>query len=62
MIINGEPDMTVIDTAATGSEAVARYRQHSPDITLMDLRLPDMGGVEAIRAIRRSMPARASSC
>jgi len=53
MIINGEPDMTVIETAATGSEAVARYRQHVPDITLMDLRLPDMGGVEAIRAIRR---------
>jgi DNA-binding NarL/FixJ family response regulator len=53
MIINGEPDMTVIETAATGSEAVERYRRHSPDITLMDLRLPDMGGVEAIRAIRR---------
>jgi two-component system NarL family response regulator len=53
MIINSEPDMTVIETAATGSEAVARHRQYSPDITLMDLRLPDMGGAEAIRAIRR---------
>ena len=52
MIINGEPDMTVVDAAATGGEAIARYRQHAPDITLMDLQLPDMGGVDAIRAIR----------
>ena len=52
MVINGEPDMTVIDAAATGGEAVALYRRHSPDITLMDLQLPDMGGVDAIRAIR----------
>jgi DNA-binding NarL/FixJ family response regulator len=52
MIINGEPDMTVVDAAATGGEAIARYRQHAPNITLMDLQLPDMGGVDAIRAIR----------
>lgn len=53
MIINAEPDMTVIETAATGREAVERYRRSSPDITLMDLRLPDITGVEAILAIRR---------
>jgi DNA-binding NarL/FixJ family response regulator len=53
LIINSEPDMTVIDAAATGADAVARYRQHTPDITLMDLQLPGMGGVDAIRAIRR---------
>jgi DNA-binding NarL/FixJ family response regulator len=53
MIIDSEPDMRVIDAAATGGEAVAGYRRHSPDITLMDLQLPDMGGVDAIRAIRR---------
>jgi DNA-binding NarL/FixJ family response regulator len=52
MVIDSEPDMTVIDAAGTGGEAVARYRQHAPDITLMDLQLPDIGGVEAIRAIR----------
>ena len=52
MIIDSEPDMTVIDSAADGREAVARYRQHTPDITLMDLQLPEMGGVDAIRAIR----------
>lgn len=53
MVINSEPDMTVIDAAATGGEAVARYREHSPDVTLMDLQLPDMGGVDAIRTIRQ---------
>jgi DNA-binding NarL/FixJ family response regulator len=53
MVINSEPDMTVIDAAATGGEAVERYREHSPDITLMDLQLPDMGGVDAIRTIRQ---------
>jgi len=53
MIINSEPDMVVIDAAATGGEAVARYRQHYPDITLMDLRLPDISGVDAIREIHR---------
>ena len=52
MIINGEPDMIVVGAAATGGEAIARYRQHAPDITLMDLQLPDIGGVDAIRAIR----------
>lgn len=51
MVINSEPDMLVIDAAATGSEAVERFREHSPDITLMDLQLPDMGGVDAIRTI-----------
>ena len=56
MIIDSEPDMAVIDTAGTGGEAVMRYRQHRPDITLMDLRLPVMGGVDAIREIRRLSP------
>jgi DNA-binding NarL/FixJ family response regulator len=52
MIINGEPDMTVVDAVGTGGEAVAGYQQHAPDVTLMDLRLPDMSGVDAIRSIR----------
>ena len=52
MIINSEPDMVVIDSAANGREAVERYRQHVPDITLMDLQLPEMGGVDAIHSIR----------
>jgi DNA-binding NarL/FixJ family response regulator len=52
MIIDSEPDMTVIDAAGNGREAIARYMEHHPDITLMDLQLPEMGGVDAIRAIR----------
>jgi two-component system NarL family response regulator len=52
MIINGEPDMTVVDAVATGGEAVTGYQRHAPDVTLMDLQLPDMSGVDAIRSIR----------
>jgi two-component system, NarL family, response regulator len=50
--ISPEPDMTVIGEAATGKAGLELYREHQPDITLMDLRMPDMGGVEAITAIR----------
>lgn len=55
-IIHTQPDMTVVAEARTGSEAVALFRQHRPDVTLMDLRMPDMGGVEAIRLIEREHP------
>ena len=52
-IINARKDMNVVAQAGTGEEAVQSYRQHKPDITLMDLRLPGpMGGVDAISAIR----------
>jgi DNA-binding NarL/FixJ family response regulator len=47
------PDMTVVATAANGSEALERFRLHRPDVTLMDLRMPEMNGVEAIAAICR---------
>jgi two-component system NarL family response regulator len=47
-----EPDMTVVATAANGKEAVQQYRLHRPDVTLMDLKMPEMGGVDAVRAIR----------
>jgi two-component system NarL family response regulator len=50
--ISPEPDMTVVASASTGREGLELYRQHRPDITLMDLKMPDMGGVEAIRTIR----------
>jgi len=56
-LINTVPDMTVVGEATTGHEAVELYRQHRPDVTLMDLRMPGMGGVEAITAIRREFPA-----
>jgi two-component system NarL family response regulator len=50
-IINHDSEMTVIAQAEDGQQAIALYRQHQPDITLMDLRMPRMGGVEAIIAI-----------
>src|SRR5688500_5151205 len=51
-----EPDMTVIAVTSTGEDAVASYRKHRPDITLMDLHLPSMSGLEAISAIRSEDP------
>jgi two-component system, NarL family, response regulator len=52
-IINARPDMTVVCQAGTGEEAVALFRKHQPDLTLMDLRLPGaIGGVDAIVRIR----------
>ncbi|MEJ7616664.1 MAG: response regulator transcription factor [Pyrinomonadaceae bacterium] len=53
-LINTEPGMTVVAEAADGGRAVELHHQHKPDITLMDLRLPVLSGVEAITAIRRA--------
>jgi two-component system, NarL family, response regulator len=55
--ISPEPDMEVVGSASNGREGLAIYRQHVPDITLMDLKMPDMGGVEAIRNIRAEFPS-----
>ena len=55
-IINSQPDMTIVAQAATGSEAIEMFRQHGPDVTLMDLRLPDMSGIDALIAIRAESP------
>jgi len=52
----GQPEMEVVAQAGTGAEAVRLFRQHRPEITLMDLRLPDMSGVQAIREIRAIAP------
>ena len=56
LIIDREPDMKVIGRAATGEEAIALFEKHRPDITLMDLQLARMSGVEAIKAIRNQDP------
>jgi two-component system, NarL family, response regulator len=55
-IINARSDMTVVAQTGTGEEAVALFSKHKPDVTLMDLRLPGMSGVEAIRKIRSTFP------
>jgi DNA-binding NarL/FixJ family response regulator len=55
-IINNEPDMEVVAQAATGREAIQLFRQHQPDVTLMDLRLPDISGIDAMMAIRADFP------
>lgn len=56
-LINTVPDMAVVAEGTNGQQAVELYREHQPDIVLMDLRMPVMGGVEAIKAIKREFSA-----
>jgi DNA-binding NarL/FixJ family response regulator len=51
-IINSQPDMLLVAEAANGSEGIREFRAHQPDVTLMDLRLPDMSGIDTMIAIR----------
>jgi DNA-binding NarL/FixJ family response regulator len=51
-IINDQPDMLLVADASSGTEALQKFREHQPDITLMDLRLPDISGIDAMIAIR----------
>jgi len=55
-IIDSQPDMVLVSQAANGKEAIARYREFRPDVTLMDLRLPDLSGIDAMIAIRTEFP------
>jgi DNA-binding NarL/FixJ family response regulator len=55
-IINNQPDMQLVAEAANGREAIQKYREQKPDVTLMDLRLPDMSGIDSLIAIRTEFP------
>jgi len=55
-VIGRQPDMQLVGEATNGREAVQRFREHRPDVTLMDLQMPEMGGIDAIAAIRAEFP------
>jgi len=55
-VIDSQPDMELIAQASSAQEALQQFRKHRPDVTLMDLRLPDKSGVEATIAIRAEFP------
>jgi DNA-binding NarL/FixJ family response regulator len=55
-VINAQPDMRVVAHASSAYEAIQRFGEHMPDVTLMDLTLPDMTGIDAMAAIRREFP------
>src|SRR5258707_3699692 len=51
-VIKDERDMQLVAEASTGHDAIRGFREHRPDVTLMDVRMPDMGGIDALLAIR----------
>jgi DNA-binding NarL/FixJ family response regulator len=54
--VNAQSDMRVVSKASSGIDAIRNHRDHRPDVTLMDLTLPDMSGIDAMIAIRRESP------
>lgn len=56
-LLSTAPDVEVVASAANGREAIQRHRSLAPDVTLMDLQMPEMGGVEAIQRVRGESPA-----
>ncbi len=55
-LIGVQPDMTLVGVAANGREAIQQFRTHRPDVTLMDLQMPEMNGLDALIAIRTESP------
>jgi DNA-binding NarL/FixJ family response regulator len=56
MVLATQPDMKLVAEASNGREAIPQFREHWPDITLMDLQMPAMTGLEAMAAIREEFP------
>ena len=56
MLISSEPDLTLVAEASNGREAIQPFRVHRPDVTIMDLQMPEMNGLDAIIAIRAEFP------
>jgi DNA-binding NarL/FixJ family response regulator len=56
VLLATQPDMNLVAQAASGHEAIQQFRAHQPDITLMDLQMPGMSGLEAMRAIHHEFP------
>jgi DNA-binding NarL/FixJ family response regulator len=55
-LVGAQPDMELVAQGASGSEGLEQFRRHRPDVTLLDLRLPDMNGVDTLRAMRAEFP------
>src|ERR1035441_2467460 len=55
-LVNAEPDLKLVAEASNGQEAIDAFRSHQPDVTLMDLQMPGVGGLEAINHIRSEFP------
>ena len=55
-LVDGQPDMKLVGEAPNGREAIQQFRKHRPDVTLMDMQMPEMNGVDAIIAIRNEFP------
>src|SRR5271167_3511611 len=55
-LVGIQPDMVLVGEASNGREAIQQFRMHHPDVTLMDLQIPEMSGLDALIAIRNEFP------